>query len=194
MNKLRNTLKKEYSQIPNELITDMTLPAGALRVILYLFTKPDDWSVYNKDICKQLEISEQTLTKYWKILLASKWLRRELSAGKDGKLTGGYIYRIGNFTVSIHSTEQVKSIELSNNKLINKQVTGREGHPDEEQVVEAGRELGIDEDVCIQFYLYYSSKGWKGILDFVPLLRKWNMNQKKTVSVDEEESWMRYAQ
>ena len=86
MNKLRNTLKKEYSQIPNELITDMTLPAGALRVILYLFTKPDDWSVYNKDICKQLEISEQTLTKYWKILLSSKWLRRELAAGKDGKL------------------------------------------------------------------------------------------------------------
>jgi len=80
-------------------------------------------------------------------------------------------------------------LETKGNKTNN-----TEGHPNEEQVVAVGRDLGIDEDVCIQFYLYYSSKGWKGILDFVPLLRKWNMNQKKTVSVDEEESWMRYVQ
>ena len=71
MNTLRNELKRSYSQIPNELITDLTLCHGSLRVLLYLFTKPDDWNVYNKDICKQLSISEQTLTKYWKILLAS---------------------------------------------------------------------------------------------------------------------------
>lgn len=123
MNTLRNTLKKEYSQIPNELITDLTISAGALRVLLYLFTKPDNWNVYNKDICKRLSISEQTLTKYWKELLKSNWLKREQSRDEKGHLTGGYTYQIGNFTVSIQITETVKSIEHSNNKPIKKKET-----------------------------------------------------------------------
>jgi len=130
MNTLRNTLKQRYSQIPNELITDLNLCNGSLRVLLYLFTKPDDWNVYNKDICKQLNISEQTLTKYWKTLLASGWLKREKSRNKDGKLTGGYTYLIGNFSISIKSTEQVKSIEHSNNKPINKKETNTNGKTD----------------------------------------------------------------
>lgn len=126
MNTLRNELKSKYSQIPNELITDLSLCHGSLRVLLYLFTKPDDWNVYNKDICKQLSISEQTLTKYWKELLASKWLRREKRPPTDNSLAGGYIYHIGTFSISIESTEKVKSIEHSNNKPINKQETNSE--------------------------------------------------------------------
>jgi len=125
MNTLRNELKEKYSQIPNELITDLSLCHGSLRVLLYLFTKPDSWNVYNKDICKQLAISEQTLTKYWKKLLNSKWLKREQSRNDKGNLTGGYTYRIGNFTVSIQSTETVKSIEHSNNKPIKKKGTNK---------------------------------------------------------------------
>jgi|FLOH01.1.fsa_nt_gi hypothetical protein len=125
MNTLRNELKEKYSQIPNELITDLSLCHGSLRVLLYLFTKPDNWNVYNLDICKQLDISEQTLTKYWKKLLSSKWLIREQSRNDKGHLTGGYTYRIGNFTVSIQSTESVKSIDYSNNKLINKKETNK---------------------------------------------------------------------
>ena len=129
MNLLRNTLKKRYSQIPNELITDLDISAGELRVLLYLFTKPDNWSVYNKDICKQLGISEQTLTKYWKNLIVSRWLRRDIAHSEDGRLTGGYVYHIGTFnristnTVSIHSTETVDSIDHSNTKPLNKDLT-----------------------------------------------------------------------
>jgi len=114
MNTLRNTLKEKYSKIPNELIVDMSISHGALRVILYLFTKPSNWNVYNKDICKNLKISEKTLTKYWKELLESKWLEREKKLNNDGHFTGGYIYRIGNFSSSEKSSEQVKSSEHSN--------------------------------------------------------------------------------
>jgi hypothetical protein len=123
MNTLRNNLKKEYSQIPNKLITDLNLCNGSLRVMLYLFTKPDDWNVYNADICKQLGISEQTLTKYWKQLLSSGWLKREAARDDKGRLTGGYDYLIGDFTVSIQITESVKSIDYNNNKPINKKET-----------------------------------------------------------------------
>ena len=123
MNTLRNELKEKYSQIPNELITDQNLCHGSLRVLLYLFTKPDEWNVYNKDIMKQLNISEKTLTKYWKILLSSKWLRREKKQNNNGKFEGGYSYRIGNFTISEQITEQEQITEHSNNKLINKKET-----------------------------------------------------------------------
>ena len=95
MNTLRNELKRSYSQIPNELITDLSISAGALRVLLYLFTKPDDWSVYNADICKNLNIHSETLSKYWKELLASKWLRR--TEKRDKGLFVGYEYSIGEF-------------------------------------------------------------------------------------------------
>ncbi len=123
MNTLRNELKANYSQIPNELITDLTLSSGALRVLLYLFTKPDNWNVYNADICKQLDISEKTLTKYWNELLSSKWLRREKKQTKDGKFTGGYSYLIGSFTISEKSSESVKSSDHSNNIPIQKKET-----------------------------------------------------------------------
>ncbi len=124
MSILKNRLKESYSQIPNELITDMTISSGALRVLLYLFTKPNDWNVYNKDICKQLSISEQTLSKYWKQLLSSKWLMRERERNEKGQMiSGNYIYHIGSFTVSIQSTESGKSIEHSNNKPIKKKGT-----------------------------------------------------------------------
>ena len=125
MNTLRNELKANYSQIPNELITDLTLSSGALRVILYLFTKPENWNVYNADICKQLDISEKTLTKYWNELLNSKWLRREKKQTKDGKFTGGYSYLIGSFTISEKSSESEKSSDHSNNIPIQKKETNK---------------------------------------------------------------------
>jgi hypothetical protein len=97
---MKNTLKANFSQIPNELVTDLSISSGALRVLLYLATKPDGWNVHNLDVCKNLNISEKTLTKYWKELLNSVWLRREITVDEDedGNFTGGYIYQIGYFT------------------------------------------------------------------------------------------------
>jgi hypothetical protein len=97
---MKNTLKANFSQIPNELVTDLSISSGALRVLLYLVTKPDGWNVHNLDVCKNLNINEKTLTKYWKELLNSVWLRREITVDedKDGQFTGGYTYQIGHFT------------------------------------------------------------------------------------------------
>ncbi len=60
----------------------------------------------------------------------------------------------------------------------------RGGKPTEEQVITKGRKLGYKEKTCISFYLYYESRRWKGIRDFVPLLRKWNMNEKEEAEED----------
>ena len=124
MIKIKNRIKKNYSQIPNDLIVDTTISSGALRVILYLYSKPDDWTIYNRDICRQLKISEKTLTNYWKILLSSKWLRRYKLQDKEGKfIGGGYCYEIGEFTVSDNSSESGKSSELTNTNSNKKERT-----------------------------------------------------------------------
>jgi predicted transcriptional regulator len=119
MSIVKNHLKNNFSQIPNELITDMSISAGALRVMLYLFIKPENWSVYNDDICKSIDISEQTLTKYWKELLRSGWLSREKSTDDNGKFNGGYIYHIGQKTKSIKSSDMEKVTTLYNTKELN---------------------------------------------------------------------------
>ena len=116
MNTLRNELRRSYSQIPNELITDLSISAGALRVLLYLFTKPDDWSVYNADICKNLNIHSETLSKYWKELLASKWLQR--TEKRDKGLFVGYEYSIGEFdhTDNLPIRENTDTVKNGNGK------------------------------------------------------------------------------
>ena len=105
------------------MIIDKDISHGALRVLLYLFTKPDNWNVYNKDIQKQLNISDKTLAKYWKELLYSKWLRRKKRPPIDKNLAGGYIYHIGSFSISEESSKKEESYDHSNNKPIQKQVT-----------------------------------------------------------------------
>lgn len=108
MNILYNQLKSTFSQIPNELIVDMSVSAGALRVLLYLFTKGDSWHIRNSEICEKLQVSEKTLSKYWKELLASRWLRRESA------LKGGFCYYLGDF--SITTGESVQDAKDLNNK------------------------------------------------------------------------------
>ena len=63
------------------------------------------------------------------------------------------------------------------------------GVPTENQVIEAGKHLKLSEETCKNFYLYYSAKKWKGILDFVPLLRKWGMNENKTEKNEKVRLW-----
>lgn len=170
MNTLRNELKRDFSQIPNELIVDTTISSGALRVILYLFTKNDNWNVYNADICKNLDINEKTLTKYWKELLSSKWLRREKSIGADGKFTGGYIYHIGTFTISPNLSDMEKSTTIYNTRLItntkeSKGATAPKQQktftpPTIEDINTYVQENSLNVDTQ-KFFKYYTASNWK---------------------------------
>lgn len=170
MNTLRNELKRDFSQIPNELIIDTTISSGALRVILYLFTKDDNWNVYNGDICKNLQINEKTLAKYWKELLSSKWLRREKSIGNDGRFTGGYIYHIGTFTISPNLSDMEKVVDIYNTRLITntKESKGATAPKQQKNFIPPNIE---DIDIYVQenslnvdtqkFFKYYTASNWK---------------------------------
>lgn len=47
--------------------------------------------------------------------------------------------------------------------------------PTWEQVKKEAFRLGIKKKVAKSFWLHHESRSWKGVLDFIPLLRRWNM-------------------
>jgi hypothetical protein len=95
MSILRKDFYDEFARIPNELISDHRLSNGAFRVLCLLFSKPNNWKVYNKAIMRELCIKKpHTMAEYWKECIESGWLSRELiTDSKDGTV-GAYNYSI----------------------------------------------------------------------------------------------------
>lgn len=92
---LKNDFFDQYCQIPNDLITDSSLSNGAFRVLCLLFSKPNNWKVYNKSIMKDLDIKKtDTLSAYWKECIESGWLERtKITDSEDGTI-GAYDYSL----------------------------------------------------------------------------------------------------
>jgi len=95
MSILKNELLGKYCQIPNELMTDKSLSNGAFRVLCLLFSKPDNWKVYNKAIMADLGIKKtDTLSAYWSECIESGWLERiKITDSKNGTI-GAYDYSL----------------------------------------------------------------------------------------------------
>lgn len=95
---IKNRLVKKFSTIPNAIITDQRITDRALRVYLYLVSKPDGWQVNNADVMNQLNIkSEETLSAAWKCLIESGWINRTHKIADNGKFLGGYDYALNEF-------------------------------------------------------------------------------------------------
>jgi predicted transcriptional regulator len=95
-NIVKNRLKREFSQIPNAIITDLNISANALRVYLYLISKPDNWLINNSDVMKQLGIkTNNSIAKYWKELFNSGWVIRNKIKDEKGRFLG-YEYHLND--------------------------------------------------------------------------------------------------
>jgi hypothetical protein len=82
-----------YASVPHEAIADKNISHGAFRVLLYIFSRPDGWKIYNNDIKKVIGIGKShTLSKYWQELLSAGWISRKKIRNTTGKITGGYNY------------------------------------------------------------------------------------------------------
>ena len=84
----------QYYNIPNKIL-DFSLSADSLKVLLYLYTRPPNWKIWNKKVMTDVKISNQKLAKVWKELLAKGLIERERERYKNGAIKGGgYIYKI----------------------------------------------------------------------------------------------------
>lgn len=92
---LYNTLKDNFTQIPNALLTDDNLSMGAKVVYCYVASKPTGWKVWNKEIQQALNIKDNgTMSKYWKELLDFGWVCRTRTKSENGQFSGGYDYEL----------------------------------------------------------------------------------------------------
>jgi len=99
-------LTKNYTTIPNELIVDTSISAGAFRLYCYLASKPETWEVNNKDIMKSLKIgSKDTLSKYWNELIKNNWIEKQQERNSNGKFTGKTI-------LILHNNRNPKNTEI----------------------------------------------------------------------------------
>jgi hypothetical protein len=135
MSVTRSKLTKKFTAVPNAIITDHNLSSGALRVYLYLLSKPDGWKVINADIQNQLNIKQaQTLANFWKELIILGWVTRSRVRDKDNKIRGGYDCKLNDVPVladgnvedatlgNIHNMEKPhygKSVNMENPQYIN---------------------------------------------------------------------------
>ena len=87
MSIVRNSIKENFTQIPNHIL-DADISSGAFRVLVYLYSKPNNWYVRNKDIMNRLNIGKQdTVAKYWKELLGANLIERTKDKGNSYSYT-----------------------------------------------------------------------------------------------------------
>lgn len=82
----------KFTKIANVLITDQRLSSGAKVLYCYLRSKPTNWKVINTDIIKTLNVSQESVAKYFKELISAGWIDRKKETNEKGQMLGGYIY------------------------------------------------------------------------------------------------------
>lgn len=119
----------KFTKIANILITDKRLTPGAKILYCYLRSKPTNWKVINSDIIKTLQVSQETVAKYFKELISSGWIERKKETNEKGQLLGGYVYFLFDLPKETKyetkpDTEKTlireKPLDINNTNIINK--------------------------------------------------------------------------
>ena len=188
--------------IPNGIITDTRLSAGARILYCYLASKPDNWQIWNNDIKNNLAISnDHTLAKYFKELMTYNWIARTLNRTNDGKkLTGGYNYELLNQDCQCSANDEntqiteidshnntyfenntnCKEIEISDNKQQKrkKEIIPPNFEEAKKYYEEKGYTFGFED-----WYYNYESKDWMmgktKIKSWKATMKTWDINNKK---------------
>ncbi len=124
MAKIINSIRKQFTQIPNAIVIDSKLSDGALRVFLYMSTKPDAWQFNNRDIQQKLNIKRaETIAKYWKELIQSGWISRQPVLNDNGKPSGYFDYLL-NFEPQIPTPQNAEVVPSITGKpdTVNQQI------------------------------------------------------------------------
>ncbi len=118
-----------FVQADKELINNKNLSAKAKGIMLYILSKPDNWSVYESEIAKNMNDGVKSIRSGIKELMEHGYIERKQRRCSGGKFIG-YDYTVyENRCLSTESTERPFSENgfgpPSNNNLT-KRATRRE--------------------------------------------------------------------
>lgn len=88
MNTFRNTLKSNYTLVPNEVAENPNLSWKAKGLFLLLASKPDDWDFYMEQISSYASDKMSALKSGVKELEENGYLIRKTKYSGDGKFNG----------------------------------------------------------------------------------------------------------
>lgn len=88
MNNIKNTITKNFTIVPNELINNFYLSDRSRFLFVFLACKSDSWEFYNKNLANSLGYSIESLRKYMKDLAHSGWIIQIRQKRKNGKFGG----------------------------------------------------------------------------------------------------------
>ena len=94
MSVLKNKLKDKFVTVPQEMIMSKELSFGAKVLYCYLVSKPNDWVIRNSELMGALNISKDTIAKYFKELVSTGWIDRKRQVDSQNQFTGLYDYVI----------------------------------------------------------------------------------------------------
>lgn len=81
---MNNSIRKDFTIIPNQLINDANLSRDSRFMFVYLCSKPDNWKYHNSVIERELNCSKDSRIKYMKELAESGWISIEQKRGEGG--------------------------------------------------------------------------------------------------------------
>lgn len=115
MSVTKNRLVRKFSTIPNAIIIDKRVSNLAVRVYLYLISKPDGWQVYNADVMEKLEVkTNQTIADAWRCLIDAGWITRTQQAKTYGKFSGGFDYTLNEYPHAENTPDCGKTVIRKN--------------------------------------------------------------------------------
>lgn len=81
---MNNKIKKDFSQIPNNLINDYSISRDARFLFVYLCSKPDSWKFHTTVVERDLNFGKNTRVKYMKELIEKGWISTIQVKNNDG--------------------------------------------------------------------------------------------------------------
>ena len=114
-------MKSNFTQVPNEIIVDVSLSPLARLLYIYMLSMKDGWSFYRSAMANVLCCSRQKLNKVVKELIDAGLVeRREQSRDKRGFGAMVYVVKFCDHTICDHTKTNHLTI-LYNNNTNNKQ-------------------------------------------------------------------------
>ena len=211
---LKSIVKNQFSIIPNEVIRDKTLSHSEYRLLIYLYSLPDNWKINQSYLASELETTRNKINQRLASIKKQGYLDIEKNS-KSNKEEVDYLYilkvpdtpkldtpklgapKTGTYiNNNINNTNNINN-ELNNNIIIPQTKSKKFTKPSLEEIKNFILENNLKVN-AEHFYDYYESNGWKvgknSMKDWKATLRNWNRNNfneksKSSSKTKNEEQW-----
>lgn len=158
-NKSSNLTKETtgFTQVSNNLINDNRISLKAKGLYTYLYSKPNNWQFYQKNILKELKESRKAFDNAIKELENFGWLERIRKKGNDGRFSN-YDYHL---KTSVRKDTLDKSTSVPFTAVDNSNV-----------------EKGTDNNNTYKSNNTYNNKEDKNFIFFKKIIKKYKEPQK----------------